>query len=335
MNDKVSLQSDDAVEQLLGSAAPRPVPPAHEERLVRAAVRNEWRQVAAKRRTRQRLASFAVAATVMVAVFLSLNALRFNSVEDLTVASIGKRFGAIYVLGENAELIQGHNLASVTTGQTLITDDNSGIGLDWGLGGSLRIDAQTRVEFLSEDAVYLRQGRIYYDSRPTLSSTGFNSSREHNLRILTDHGEVKHVGTQFMTATSATGVTVSVRQGEVLLTSGSRSESAERGEQVTISDGGNLVSLNMKGWGAEWQWVEDISPSVILDDRTIEEFLFWVGHETGLQVRFDDALVETHAREEKMRGTVDTNPRQALQLFMQTTDLDWRIDDGVIYVDKK
>lgn len=335
VKDKVLLQSDDAVEQLLGSAAPRPVPPADEARLVRAAVQSEWRRVTTKRRTRKRLTSLAIAASLMAAVFLSLNTLRLNGVGELTVASIGKRFGTIYLLGENSELLEGNNLATVSAGQTLITDENSGIGLEWGRGGSLRIDEDTRVEFMSDGTVYLRQGRVYYDSNPGLAGSGFSSSREPHLRILTDHGEVTHVGTQFMTVATATSVTVSVREGEVIVTNDGRSEAAERGEQLTISSGGSPVILNVTGWGTDWQWVEDISPSIILDDRTIEEFLRWVGHETGLEVRFDNATVETHAREEKMRGTVDTNPRQALQLFMQTTDLDWQIDDGVIYVDKK
>ncbi len=335
VNDKISLQSDDAVEQLLGSATPRPVPPVAEASAVRAAVKSEWRIITGKRRTRRRFVSLGLAASVMLVAFLSLNLLRVNGVQELTVAAIGKSFGAIYVLGENAELMEGNNLTAVTAGQTLVTDDHSGIGLAWGRGGSLRIDANTRVAFVAGDEIYLRQGRVYFDSRPTMTTNGFGSSREPHLKIRTDHGEVRHIGTQFMAAATADSVTVSVRDGEVLVIADGQRENAVPGEQLTLTEGRRPVRLNVHGWGEAWQWVEDISPGVVLDDRTVEEFLRWVSHETGLQLRFSDAAAEAQANVEMMRGTVDTSPRQALKLFMQTTDLGWRIDDGVIYVGKK
>jgi hypothetical protein len=62
------------------------------------------------------------------------------------------------------------------------------------------------------------------------------------------------------------------------------------------------------------------------------ELLEWVSRETGLQLRFESAGAEELARKELLKGEIDAPPTNALRLWMMSVDLDWRIDDGVIYV---
>ena len=163
------LNDDDAVEALLGKAAPRPVPPDVETEAVRKVVRAEWQKVTGQRRSRTRVTQWAMAASVLVAVFVTLNLLRTSGIEPQQVATIDKQFGTISVLGEDAQFLQHNNLERIVAGQTVRTSADSGLGLAWSGGGSLRIDAKSRVEFLSTDAVYLHDGRIYFDSAPVLS----------------------------------------------------------------------------------------------------------------------------------------------------------------------
>ena len=74
MNQEQDLRSERALEELLGKAEPRPLPPQQDEKLIRQAVRAEWDQVTNRRVRTRRMTQFALAASVLLAVFASLNA---------------------------------------------------------------------------------------------------------------------------------------------------------------------------------------------------------------------------------------------------------------------
>lgn len=325
-----ALKSDDAVEALLGQAAPRPVPPAAETEAVREAVRAEWRQISSRQRSRKRWTHLAIAASVLIAVFVSLNMLRTNGLEPVQVASVDTQFGSVHLLGDGAELLEATPLTSVRTGETLITDNDSGMGLSWGEGGSLRIDANTTIEFVSREQVYLQSGRVYFDSEPAL--VGSVTGSDAKLTIMTDFGEVTHVGTQYMTHAGDGVLTVSVRSGEVVVQSAGESASAGRNQQLAIAGSGVRSIVNIRSHGAAWEWVENTSPAASLDGRSVSEFLGWVSHETGMAIEYESAGAEGRAEQERLNGTVESGPRQALQVWMLGTDLEWRIENGVIYV---
>lgn len=334
MNEKreeMTIDTDDAVEALLARASPRPVPPETDAREIRAAVKSEWRSVTGRHRSRRRWVRFAAAASVLLAVFVSLNSLRTGNVDTVQVAEIGKRFGSIYLLGDNAELFEGNNLTTVTAGQTLITDSNSGIGLEWGEGGSLRVDENTRIEILSRDSVYLRSGRVYFDSTPGLTASVPMSETEALLTIATDFGEVRHIGTQFMAAADSARLTVSVREGEVVVESAGRSAPANAGRQLVISGSGGFDVVNINAYGGAWVWAEETTPEASLDGRTVSEFLDWVSRETGLALDYRSQQARASAAQ-ILNGRLNVPPRQALEVWMLGTDLVWQIDNGVIYV---
>lgn len=333
-NRKMSAVSDEAVEALLGSASPRPVPPPAETEAVRESVRAEWQQVTTTRRARFRMFHLAAAASVLIAVFVSLNMLRTGGIEPVQVATLDKRFGTIYVLGENSALVSGNNLQSIVTGQTLITGDDSGMGLDWGEGGSLRIDQDTRVEFVSAKEIFLHSGQVYFDSAPALAVASVSGS-DARLIIKTVFGDVTHVGTRYMTHADMETLTISVRDGAVRVDDAGGSTRADRNQQLAISGNGARQLLTIKPHGPQWAWVEQTAPSARLDGRTVSEFLDWVGRETGLEVRYETPAARMYAEQEVLNGTLETGPREALSIWMLGTDLGWSIDEnGVIYVEQ-
>ncbi len=326
------LESDEAVEAILGQAGPRLVPPDDESRRVREAVHAEWRAVSGKHRKRVRVTRMALAASVLLTAFLTLDTLRMNGVEEVNVASIGRTFGSIYVLGENSELLGGNHLTTVTAGQTLITEIASGIGLAWGDGGSLRVDENSRVEFVSRERIFLRSGRIYFDSSPVLGSQV--SSASPRLTVITEFGEVQHVGTQYMAEADAVTLTISVREGEVRLETANRSASVNEGKQLRLSGRRAPAVVDIGSTGAAWAWIEKTTPAVNLDGRTVEEFLRWVSRETGLQLEYESTVAEDYAKQKTLWGSLDIGPREALEAWRLGTDLGWRIENGVIYVNE-
>lgn len=323
------MRANDAVEQLLEHALPRPAPPVADEQDIREIVRAEWQSVTGRRTSRRRVMNYAIAATVVLAVAVAFNSFRLNDVAPVQVAKIDKSHGSIYVLGERSELHELVDLAEISAGQTVITGNESGIGLAWGNGGSLRVDADTRIEFVSDDVVYLRAGRIYFDSESELVAAVSGGSV---LAVQTDHGTVTHLGTQYMTYVDDEKLAVSVREGMVSVDGLYYEETASAGEQLTVAGRGRPSVVNIVSYGDAWQWVETTTQDFDVDGRTMYEFLNWVSRETGLQVEFEDDAVLEQTRSAELRGIVDEAPTEALRLRMMTASLDWRIEGGSLIV---
>lgn len=330
------MGSDEVLEQLLSHASPRPMPSASDTAAVRQAVRAEWRQVSGRHQSRRRVLSFAMAATVLVAVFSLFSLFRLPTVEAVQVASIAKSYGSVYLLGESAELRETPHLAEVLSGQTIVTGSEAGIALAWGGGGSLRMDENTRVRFVDGESVYLESGRIYFDSAPSALIAEITVGDTAGFVVRTDHGNVAHVGTQFMTGVdNAAGgtMTVSVREGQVAVDGTYHSQLASAGEQVTVKGRQRPTVLSLGAHAEDWRWVGRTSPPADVDGKSIYEFLQWVHRETGLETRFE-GQAERVARIELLKGTIDAAPLDALPRWMATTALEYDVDEseGVLYV---
>jgi len=323
---------DDSVGQLLSNASPRPVPNKTAASVAREAVRAEWRAVSGKHRSRKRLVRYAMAATILIGVFSLFNVFRVPSVEIVRVASIQKSFGSIYVLGEQSELTLANNLTAIYSGQTIVTGNDAGMSLSWAKGASVRLDRDTKIEFSDDDTVYLWSGQIYFDSVPSGLIAGYSAGAVESFQIETEHGVVSHVGTQFMTQVNSSGLTVSVREGQVDIAGQYYPYAATRGEQVVFSGRQRPVVLSVPGYGVMWDWVSHASPTIDVDGKSVHAFLTWVGRELGMSIEYANGAVEAVAREALLEGHVDKDPAEALRLRMLTAALDWRYVEGVIYV---
>ena len=121
LGENTGIRGGDPIEALLQKAAPRPTPPTEDEQIVRAAVTAEWKAVAGKVKTRQRMTQFAIAATVLLGVAISFNALQVNNVQPVQVATIERNQGAIYLVGEQSLMQEPSDLSSVYVGQIMET----------------------------------------------------------------------------------------------------------------------------------------------------------------------------------------------------------------------
>ncbi len=327
----MNVRSDDVLEQLLKHALPRPVPSKDDEAAVRQAVHTEWRRVSGRRRSRHRSLSFAIAATVLVVVFSVFSFFRVPVVEVVQVASIEKSFGSIYLLGEKSELRETQDLSDVLSGQTIVTGNQAGMALAWGSGGSLRVDENTRVEFTQGDSVYLKFGRIYFDSAPSVLVVGITAGGIDDFVVHTDHGAVAHIGTQFMAGVNDASLTVSVREGQVAVDGKYHRRVANSGEQLTLSGRQQPTILSISRSGESWDWVTHTAPNADVDGKTLHEYLLWACRELGLEIAWQ-GQAEQVARDAILHGTIDRDLAEAMKLHLATTALEYRIDGGVIYV---
>lgn len=327
--ENTEIRGGDAIEALLQKAAPRPTPPNEDEQIVRDAVAAEWKAVAGKAKIRQRMAQFAIAATVLLGVAIAFNALQVSNEQPVQVATIERNQGAIYLVGEQSLIQEASDLSSVYAGQIIETGNDAAISLEWGNGGSLRIDKNTRVEFTTADSVYLRSGQVYFDSQPASMAAITGSGFE----IETDHGVVKHLGTQYMTTVDARSLVVRVREGEVAV-DGTYVEQgiAVAGQQMTVSGGAAPSVLDIDSFGEIWAWAEALAPTLNMDGRSTYDFLKMTAREIGLIVEYESDVAEKIARDGTLRGSVEMDPRSELELRMAGEDLGYRIDGGTIYV---
>jgi len=320
-----------ALEDLLRHAAPRPTPSTEDEAAVRAAVQNEWRGVVGKRRTHRRVARYAIAATVLVGVFAAFNAFRTPVVATIQVATIEKSFGSVYVLSEQSELRPTDDLSNVLSGQTIVTGNDAGLALAWDNGGSIRVDANTRIEFTDSNSVFVEEGRIYFDSMSSTLLAGIDAGGSPAFTLETPNGAVQHIGTQFMTAVDNDSLVVSVREGRVLVDGSYHEQTATSGQQVTLVGRQRPNVLSIERAGEAWAWVGRTTPAADVDGKTLHEFLVWVCREMGLDLKFE-GKAEAVAHDAVLKGTIDTVPADALRLRLATADLQSRIEGGAIYI---
>ena len=321
----------DSLEQLLKQAAPRPVPSPGDEAMARAAVRDEWRQVTAGRRSRRRVLQYAVAATVVLGVFGVLNVLRTPPVEAVRVALIEKSIGSVFVLGDQSELYEVTSEIALYSGQTVVTRDDAGLALAWGNGGSLRVGANTRIQFMDDESVFLISGRAYFDSMPGAVVAGIDAGDTAAFTLRTELGDVYHVGTQYMGEVVGDALIVSVREGEVFVDGKFHEQKISSGHQVLMAGRQQPSMSNFSRSGEAWEWVHATMPPREVKGQTVYDFVTWVSRELGLDFRFDDELVEV-ARTAEIRGDFRAGATDALRQGLLSAALDWHIEEGVIYI---
>jgi ferric-dicitrate binding protein FerR (iron transport regulator) len=306
----------DAVESLLGLASPRPSPPAEDEHAIRHAVHTEWRSVVGKRQSSRRYWYAGLAAMLVVAVSL-LTQLPGENPPVVDVARVSRQLGDVYLLGEGSKLIAAPELDTVRQGQVLQTGTAAGLNLEWGTSGSLRMDEETRVRLVSENAVFLERGRLYFDAPPKSPAPA--------LRIEAAAGTVRHIGTQYIAEARGDKLVVSVREGQVRIDGLRHSVQAGEGKRVALRGLAEPVVTDVRTYGRLWEWSEALAGHVDMDGASIAEFLDWVARETGYRVRYVDERAR-EAATETLRGAVHADPRTELRLRLATTDLTYRID---------
>jgi hypothetical protein len=329
------LDPDESLEQLLRRARRRRAPPDADAERVRRTVQAEWLAVSGRRRRNRRLALFATAATVLFAFSGIMYLLRAPGAVPVAVATIERSTGSLYLLGDQSELRETDELSVLTAGQTVVTGPRSGAAMNWHQGGQLRVDADTRIELLAKDAIFLRSGRVYFDSKSSLLSEETGRGEATRFLVRTDQGIVSHAGTQFMTERTGRNLTVSVREGEVRVDGDYHDARANAGQELTLEGRNRPMLMSISIYGEAWAWVEATAPAARVENPTIYRFLTWVARESGLGLRFATPAVEQAARNDHLIGRIDATPTEALRLWMSTVDLHWRIEDGVIVVSKE
>jgi ferric-dicitrate binding protein FerR (iron transport regulator) len=294
---------------------------------VRGAVHAEWRATVAKRGRRR--VWLALAASVMVAAAALWLSRPFTSTPGEVVANVSRVIGTVE---SSSSAWSGRTavLASspVRAGETLMTGSQGLLALRLPDGVSLRLDRDTRIEWVDAGHVELRSGAVYVDA-------GTAPKASPSLRVSTPAGVVWHVGTQYEARLVDGATRIRVREGRVDLTPdrGGTTQSAHVGEELLVSASGNVARGAISPSDPAWGWAATAAPSFEIDGRPVHEFLTWVGREVGREVVFATPESQAEAERAVLSGSVaGLAPAEALAAVLPTTSLRSTERDGKIEI---
>lgn len=336
MNEDASdpVDRDDELARLLAHAGPRARPRREAETAAYETLRAEWLELTARRRRRRVAVGAAAAAVLLLGVIVGAGVLRApgDAVLGAPLATIERIEGSQVSWRDESSGVKPITGETdvVRAGQSLSTGAESRAALSWHSGGSMRLDENTRLELVSERAVRLIAGALYFDSANRAASP-----QAAVLAIETPAGEVVHVGTQFMVSVEGAEVVLSVREGRVNVSGDGFEVTVDSGERLDIDSRGVRAQRSIESYDASWNWAQEIAPQPSMDGRTALEILSWVARETGRRVVYDSTSTEASTRAAIVRGLDRRSPTGILAILPVVTDLDVEIRDDVIVVSKR
>ena len=156
------------------------------------------------------------------------------------------------------------------------------------------------------------------------------------LEVVTSHGLVREIGTQFEVMSTSAALRVRVREGSVAIEREPQAPglTGAAGEQLRLDSTGDVERSAFSPFDPAWSWAVALADVPPIDGRPLVELLDWVARETGYELQFADSGAENRARDVTLRGNLENaTPLEALEAALATTDLEHVAqDDGVLLI---
>ncbi|HEY0686778.1 MAG TPA: FecR family protein [Steroidobacter sp.] len=303
---------DASIEELLRAVGARDEPSSEATRDVMSAVHAEWRDIVQQRRRQQRVVAWRYAAGVALAVLVSTFSYRYLTPEAAQVASVAN--GRLMASTDNTDPTVRAIGEFIRVGDIVQTDAQSRAAVSFPDGLSLRLDRDTRVTVDAADRITLASGAVYIDA-PSDGAKGSDA-----LTVNTHAGSVQHVGTQYEVRTQNDAMLVSVREGRVLVTSPTSSDTGEAGQVLRLNTDGQLTRSILAATDPYWQWTLQAAPTFDIDNQPLAAFLQWIARETGRHLVYATPDAEAAAASVKLRGSIQgLDADAALAAVLSTT----------------
>lgn len=322
-------ENEETLARLLHLTGSRPAAPVEREARVRRAVLASWeranRRRAFLRRARTAAALLAAAAVVVMATRLwtGRDAAIDPKSAPAIVASVERADGSPgYITGD-----------SIRAGASVETPADGRVALRLADRTSLRLDAGTRLRFISDGLMELSTGALYLDT--SAASTG--------VEVRTPLGIVRDIGTQFEVRVGPSALRISVRTGSVELQPLPQRTSVPGmvdpvsigpGTQLTVS-GSRSETTVISASGSAWAWAASLSPPFDIDGKPLASFLEHLAREYGWTIRYEDAQLARDASGIILHGSVaGLSPEDSLDVALRTSGLSFSIRNGEVAVSR-
>lgn len=306
---------DASIEALLREVGPRDEPSPATASEVMSAVHAEWLTIVQQRRRQQRVVAWRVAAGVALAVLVTTFAYRFMAPAPVQVATIARIDGQLVASSEDFVAQTRAVGEFIRVGDTVQTDAHSRAAVSYPDGLSLRLDHGTQLSIDEADRITLASGAVYIDAPPGAQSTNA-------LTIETAAGSVQHVGTQYEVRAQADAMLVSVREGRVVLTSATTSDTGEAGQVLRLTTDGELTRSALDATDPHWQWALQAAPVFDIESQSLAAFLQWIARETGKDLVYATPQAQAAAADVRLHGSIaGLDADAALAAVLSTTQL--------------
>jgi len=272
MNDE---QNDDPIATLIRLAGPRTRVSDARTARIREAVHDEWMRTTQRR---DHMRFFAIAATIVIAILGGYLTLRPKP---------------------------------VTPVERLVATTDHATSLDW-RGVTLRLDKATRIRFVSDDAIALDRGAIYFD--------GNGAHRE----VRTTFGTIRDIGTQYE-ARLDDALHIRVREGRVDF----RGNVIDAGNELVATKSGAIARNTIARSGDAWAWIEEAAPPMRLEGMTLRDALTRIAREKGLE------LDDVPNGDKRLHGDIALTPSEALDAATAAAGVSYRIHGEQLVIERK
>ena len=304
------------VAALIRAAGRRTMPPEDAYQQVLGAATAAFRKKSARRRDRTWLTWAAAAGIAAFAVALLLQ-WGPTSTQPPPVAMVARIIGTVELGRDGGWKPMTETGATLAKGAMLRTLAGGSAALALDGGASLRLAAATEVLLDGSRRIYLRSGTVYLDNGGSVG-TGH--------QIETPAGTARDVGTQFELRVIGGALRLRVREGRVEIDRAGQLLAGAAGEQLEIDALGGVTRSHIAATDMAWQWAESIGPAPDIDGQPVTRLLTWVARETGRQLRYESAAVESRAASVILHGNIrHLAPLAALEVMLATTDLEYTL----------
>ncbi len=218
--------------------------------------------------------------------------------------------------------------ADIHAGDSLTVGANGGVLLRISPDLTVRLAAGTHARFAAADRIELAGGTAFVDATPGAHAP---------LRIVTPHGDVTHLGTQYLVLSTPRFIEVAVREGR-----------AQFGTAVpTVVEAGHWMRLlrgpdNAPASGelgdsdVRFAWVAGLPSEFRLEGATLPQFLEWFRRESGLTPVYSAGLNTGDLASVHLRGSIEhLEPLDALSTVLETADLAWHREGAKVIIEKR
>ncbi|MGC3983190.1 MAG: FecR family protein [Steroidobacteraceae bacterium] len=312
----------DPLAQLLAKAGARRAPPKRLEAEVRAAVHAEWQHLVAGRKARLQRRWLAAVGFMICALgttwLVSRQLSTGTAVNTPQLIATAQQARDTTVNGSGAA-----NESRIHDGDTLRTGNGGAVRLALNNGIDVRIAGNSELRWINANEVQLTQGSMYVDSHSNAAA----------LTVHTVRGDVTHLGTRYRIDADGQMLRVAVREGQAAIKAGAAQFTVAPLEQLQLDAQSQAIRSELRMDDASWQWVDALAQPFALENRSVSEFLKWVGDETGYQLSYASAAIKTNADRVILHGQQTTlPPLQALQVVLAATDFHATVQDRQLLI---
>ena len=330
-DDGASQQSDDPVAALLRLLRDEP----HDDRRLRveAEVRAAWDDAIGRRQRRQRVV-WALAAALAVAALGAWLALRGTRAVSRPGTPEGAATFATIATVDGAVVRRSPSGVGtpLRTGDILRVGDRvetgvGRLGVTTRRGADLRLDAGTVLAVVADADLGLDAGALYYDNHAATDAEP--------IRVATRFGTATDIGTRFALRIDDDVLRLAVRDGTVEVARANGPLRAKGGQEVTVSDQGEIDRRALPSFDVSWSWIASVAPRFELDGASLAAFITWLEHESGWTVQFRNPGLAEQAATWTLSGPELTGLafEDALALATRTNALAYELENGVVTIE--